>query len=224
MGGHLLYDPYGGENLNWNYRFRSVPGMQELHMKVAGTDLKVWLNGKSISRKNIKLLSKDSLGISNYSVTFPKVQKKVGIVAFSLKRKPGYQGAAVICEPIIIKTRIGLMEAGNWSETGALKYYSGGLYYRKQVSIPKLHNSSRVVLDLGDVSASCEIKVNGVDAGIMMNPPYKKDISKYVKSGDNELEVLVYSTLSNHYQTVPTPYRGDGKAGLLGPVSLNVFE
>ena len=34
----------------------------------------------------------------------------------------------------------------------------------------------------------------------------------------------VMKTLSNHYQIIPTPYRGDGVAGLLGPVSLTVWE
>ena len=59
---------------------------------------------------------------------------------------------------------------------------------------------------------------------MVMRPPYKVEIGKYVKQGDNQLEVLVYSTLSNHYQTIPTPYRGDGVAGLLGPVSLSICE
>lgn len=45
---------------------------------------------------------------------------------------------------------------------------------------------------------------------------YRLDITPFV--GDEqeiEIEVLVYSTLSNHYQTLPTPYRGDPKAGLI---------
>jgi hypothetical protein len=28
------------------------------------------------------------------------------------------------------------------------------------------------------------------------------------------------STLANHYQTIPSQYRGDPKAGLIGPVRL----
>ena len=159
-----------------------------------------------------------------YRVIFPETRKKVGLVAFSIKRKPGYQGTGVICEPVKIKTGKGLLDAGNWSETGALKYYSGGMYYRKQITIPKAETSGKVILDLGNVNASCEVKVNGKEVGILMRPPYKVEIGKYVKQGDNQLEVLVYSTLSNHYQTIPTPYRGDGVAGLLGPVSLSICE
>lgn len=78
-------------------------------------------------------------------------------------------------------------------------------------------------MDLGDVVATCEIKVNGHSAGILMSPPYKVEISHFLKEGENEIEVLVYSTLANHYQTQPTPYRGDPKAGLIGPISLLIL-
>ena len=148
-------------------------------------------------------------------------RKDAGLIAFSVRRKPGYQGTAVICEPIKIKTGKGILEAGNWSETGALKHYSGGMYYRKEVVIPSIKSNNKVILDLGEVNASCEVKVNGQDVGIVMGSLYTVDISKQVKSGKNHIEVLVYSTLSNHYQIIPTPYRGDGVAGLLGltPIS-----
>ena len=224
LGDHLLYDPHGGQHLVWNYRFKSAPGMQELEMAVMGDELQAWFDGKEIDQKNVRLLSQDPSGVCRYRVVFPEVQRKVGLFAFSVKRKPGYQGASVIVEPIRIKTDKGFLEAGNWSETGALKHYSGGMYYRKQIVLPQVTDRNKVILDLGDVNASCELKVNGEEAGIMMRPPYKKDISQYVKAGNNQLEILVYSTLSNHYQTIPTPYRGDGVAGLLGPVSLCIIE
>ncbi|WP_029906672.1 glycosyl hydrolase [Prevotella sp. 10(H)] len=224
IGNHLLYDPYGGENLQWNYRFHSVPGMEEMEMTIAGSNLKIWFNGKEINRKNIRLISSNASGISTYKVVFPNIQKEAGLVAFSINRKPGYQGAGAISEPIRIKTGKGVLEAGNWSETGALKYYSGGMYYRKKVSIPQIEKGYKIILDLGEVNASCEVKINGKDAGIVMSSPYQIDISKYAETGDNDIDILVYSTLSNHYQTIPTPYRGDAIAGLLGPVSLSVIK
>jgi hypothetical protein len=33
---------------------------------------------------------------------------------------------------------------------------------------------------------------------------------------------LVFNTLANHYQTIPTRYRGSTKSGLLGPVRLYI--
>lgn len=81
-----------------------------------------------------------------------------------------------------------------------------------------------MMLSLGDVIATCEVTVNGQSAGVLISPPYELDVTEMVKEGANEIEVLVYSTLSNHYQTIPTPYRGDPGAGLIGPVSLSVYE
>ena len=47
-----------------------------------------------------------------------------------------------------------------------------------------------------------------------------KIMKKFVKEGDNYIEILVYSTLANHYSTIPTPslYRQSYEAGLIGPV------
>jgi hypothetical protein len=51
-------------------------------------------------------------------------------------------------------------------------------------------------------------------------PPFRLDISELLRQGSNDIEVLVYSTLSNHYQEVPSAYRGEPRAGLIGPVKL----
>ena len=78
-----------------------------------------------------------------------------------------------------------------------------------------------VMLDLGDVVASAEVRVNGQFAGIKVSPPWTLDITKFVKPGANRIEVLVCNTLANHYTTVPTQYRGPTVSGLLGPVQSN---
>ena len=96
------------------------------------------------------------------------------------------------------------------------------MIYRKSISIDSTA-SRRVMLDLGSVVATCEIKVNGKVVGVRMSPPYSVDITEYIHSGENDIEVLVYSTLSNHYQTLPTPYRGEPTAGLLGPVKIEIY-
>ena len=80
-----------------------------------------------------------------------------------------------------------------------------------------------VMLNLGDVVATCEVSVNGVKVGEKMSPPYSFDITSLLKAGENRVEVLVYSTLANHYQTLPTPYRGEPKAGIIGPVKVEIY-
>ena len=77
-----------------------------------------------------------------------------------------------------------------------------------------------MVLDLGEVDATCELTVNGHFVKALISKPYSTDITEYVKPGANHIEVLVYSTLANHYRTIPTPYRGKAHAGLIGPVTV----
>ena len=57
-----------------------------------------------------------------------------------------------------------------------------------------------------------------------MHTPYVLDVSDSVVNGVNNIEILVYSTLSNHYQTVPSAYRGNPISGLLGPVKLLEYK
>ena len=97
------------------------------------------------------------------------------------------------------------------------------MYYRKTVQLPKKSQVSKMMLDLGEVVATCEVKINDESVGILIAPPYKVDISKFTCKNEIKIEVLVYSTLSNHYQTIPTPYKGDPVAGLLGPINILTY-
>ena len=96
--------------------------------------------------------------------------------------------------------------------------------YRRTFALSEAQGQGNVKLDMGRVNATCEVHVNGRKAGIRLVPPYKLDISEFVHAGVNKLEILVYGTLANHYQTIPTPahYRRPTPAGLIGPVQLVV--
>ena len=50
--------------------------------------------------------------------------------------------------------------------------------------------------------------------------PWKQNIAGYVHPGESRIEVLVYNTLANQYQTIPTRYRGSPESGLIGPVRI----
>ena len=215
---HLRYDLYGGKEKCWCYRFESVPGLTAMEFSAYGKDLKMWVDGKPVPASCI---TEDRDGeLSHFRITLPEVKEKVSTVAFSLKTTVGYQATLALCEPVTLQTAEGLMPAGDWSEIGALRFYSGGMNYVQQVNIPDNLYGRKAMLDLGDVVATCEVKVNGTSAGILLAPPFQIDITRLLKQGNNKIEILVYSTLANHYQTIPTPYRGDPKAGLIGPVNL----
>ena len=116
---------------------------------------------------------------------------------------------------------------GDWSQGSVLENYSGGAWYRKNIQLSNKQANSKVIIDLGkEVVATAEVKINGVSAGILVTAPWKLDISKLVKSGNNSVEILVYNTLSNHFKTIPTRYNTDKeqKSGLFGPVQLDFFS
>ena len=219
---HLLFDPHGGKYDTSYFRFKAAPGLKKMMFTLYSDELDVWCDGVKIAGQNMQVIHSDE-NWNQIEVSLPETKKAPCVIAFSAKARIGYQGTALLKEPVRLTTEKGLLEAGNWAESGALLHYSGGMYYRKTFSLNKV-SDKRVELDLGDVIATCEITINGKSAGILINPPYRADITPYIKEGENNVEVLVYSTLANHYQTIPTPYRGDPKAGLLGPVNLSVYN
>lgn len=222
---HLLFDPYGGKYPRWNYRFRSVPGLEKMEFAVYGKELKVYVDGNELAAGQIRLQGAETTqGVNRYQVTLPEAQARPGVIAFSLVPHPGYPATAALAEPVMLKTGTGLLSSGNWSDTGALRCYSGAMYYRTQLRLPGNLQGKKITLRLGEVIATCEVKVNGTSAGILISPPYEAEIGSYLTKEVNILEVLVYSTLANHYQTIPTPYRGEDRAGLIGPVSISVYE
>ena len=218
---HLMFDPYKGEHKIWDFRFDAVPGMERMEFAVYGELTEVAVAGKNAEIKAVGEVK--ACGINRYTVTLAECAERCEQVTFSVATQEGRQGAAAIAEPVKISTGEGLLATGDWSQVGALKYYSGGMIYRKGITLDDSVSAKRVMLDLGSVVATCEIKVNGKAAGVRMSPPYSVDITEYLHKGENEVEVLVYSTLANHYQTQPTPYRGEPTAGILGPVRIEIY-
>jgi hypothetical protein len=130
--------------------------------------------------------------------------------------------SAVFPEPVRLECGPGVAAPGDWSKAGALECYSGGAWYRKTVTLSPEQARGGITLDLGRVVATAEVRLNGQVAGIRVAPPWRVDLSKHVKPGENRIEVLVFNTLANHYRTIPTNYRGELTSGLLGPVTLEV--
>ena len=90
----------------------------------------------------------------------------------------------------------------------------------QDVYVESPQRNGRVLLQLGQVAATAEVHVNGQLVGVKVAPPWAIDISKFVKPGENRIEILVYNTLANHYGTIPTIYRGSPLSGLIGPVRI----
>jgi hypothetical protein len=77
---------------------------------------------------------------------------------------------------------------------------------------------------LGRVVSTAEVRVNRRAVGIKAASPWRWDVTEAVRPGENRIEVLVYNTLANHYQTVPSRYKGYAESGILGPATLEIVE
>ena len=187
------------------YRFVAPPGLRAMTIINARGKVQAWANGKPLT--------------GNGKLTVPKPLAKPVTVLLRIEQERGFYGGAALPEPIQLHCGRGQIDLGDWSQNDGLLSYSGGARYRKTVTIPA---ATQVMLNLGDVVASAEVRVNGRLVGVKVAPPWTLDITKSVKRGENQIEVLVCNTLANHYTTVPTRYRGQTTSGLLGPVQLEM--
>lgn len=124
----------------------------------------------------------------------------------------------------------------NHKEDG-VKYFSGTASYVKDFEVKKswIASNSSLVLDLGKVKDIAVVSVNGVEIETLWKAPYQVDISKFVKSGTNTLEIRVTNQWDNRIigdEKLPKEKKilqstsGFGvskelkESGLMGPVSL----
>jgi hypothetical protein len=125
------------------------------------------------------------------------------------------------------------------STNDSIRYYSGTAFYYNSFKIDKIDKYTKYIIDLGLVSAIAKVFVNGVEMGGAWTTPYRLDITKALKPGNNKLEIKVVSTWVNrlvgdsrlplaqretlvHYGPVSTS--GLQVSGLLGPVKIDVMK
>ncbi len=117
-----------------------------------------------------------------------------------------------------------------------VRYFSGVATYSTRFALPKgVKSGAPLWIDLGKIGDLAEVRVNGQLAGTSWFAPYRLDIAKLVKPGQNQLEVKVANLWVNRligdqqpgaekitFTAAPT-YRPDAPlrpSGLIGPVQL----
>ncbi len=128
----------------------------------------------------------------------------------------------------------------SWTERPeeGIRYYSGTAIYRKKFTIPKelLNTNAGLMLDLGDVREIAEVTLNNQALGILWTKPFRADITKAVRAGENQLEIKIVNNWPNRLigdaslpvearrtKTNITKLRSDTPlsiSGLLGPVRV----
>jgi hypothetical protein len=135
-------------------------------------------------------------------------------------------------------------------ENQGIKYFSGTATYKNSFRITKksMTPKGNVWLDLGEVLDLAEVLVNGKQVGVLWTTPFTLDISNYVHTGENQLEIKITNLWINRLtgdMTLPEgekfcrtnqPYVtkdrsawGDEtfrvqRSGLLGPVRIIYCE
>lgn len=130
-----------------------------------------------------------------------------------------------------------LDELSNLSEQSDLRDFVGEAHYETVLeSHGPIAGARRVWLDVGPAAALAEVRVNGVVCGVAWAPPWRIDIARALKQGENRLEITTPSVWRNRLvaeqglpqeesaawttataplgDTAPVPF------GLMGPVQL----
>ncbi len=120
----------------------------------------------------------------------------------------------------------------DWSLDSELRGFSGRGVYTTTFTVAR-DAGSRLILDLGNVREVAEVTVNGKHAATLLLRPYQVDVTEFVKSGENVLEIAVTNTLYNamtmrdprafHPGPVEEP-SGLMPGGLIGPVEMKLME
>lgn len=139
-------------------------------------------------------------------------------------------------KPVLFKTLTDWTLSGNDS----IKYYSGTAIYKSKVQITQLPVNKKIVLNLGQLTAMANVKINGKEVGGVWTAPWQVDITSAVKQGTNEVEISVVNNWMNRLigdQKLPAdkrptwspviPYTTQSPlqpSGLFGPVNVQAFQ
>jgi hypothetical protein len=197
--GRLAFDtrPQVARPAGW-YRFVAPPGLRALTIPTAAAP-RVWIDGREIPVTAMK---------REWTATLASPAPAPAVVAIRVAQARGEYGGAAFRDFIRLDCAAGETTLGDWSRSGVLETYSGAAWYRRTFPLSQAQTEGSITLDLGNVAASAEVRVNGHLAGVKVAPPWTLDVSEFV----------------NHYVTIPTHYRGSTVSGLLGPVTLRVRQ
>ena len=212
MKGLLPFSPYTAEQeeAEGPYRFMAPPSLEKLRFHVHGQVEKVTVDGKDAGLKQ----EGDEVTVSCTGLAEECAEVKIW-----LHPENGFAGGMVFDGIPEIVCGTGWIRAEDLSQIDALKYYSGGISYAAELMLEK-KPEKRAWIEMEDLVSSAEVSVNGVLAGTCVAPPWRVQIDGLLQEGKNQIEIRVYNTLANHYEYLPTRYKGSLRSGLIGEVRL----
>lgn len=175
--------------------FRDIGNQTPLRVSSTNENLKLSIDGNSAIIASIAKSGTYELNLSN-----GKKWKK-NIKTFSPNLNLENEWKLKFDAYYGLDSTISLAKLIDWKDIPdeKIKYYSGTATYTSNFQLPKktaLKNQS-FLLDLGTVNVVAKVIVNGQVCGISWMPPFVVDISKGIKSGNNNLEIIVANQWSN---------------------------
>jgi len=133
----------------------------------------------------------------------------------------------------------------SWSdlEEEGVKYYSGTATYSRDFTVaPELLTKGTLAyVQFEDIQEMAHVNINGNDCGIVWTPPYRVNITSWLKPGNNTITVQVVNTWNNRivgdlknpdkkqYTTTNIKYRFKAdnpllQSGLIGKATIIIIE
>jgi hypothetical protein len=200
------YSPQGvptASETRW-YRVDVPPGTTALVPPAFAEPYRLLLNGQEVKPLGLSPISFKSL-----------LQPGKNVLVIAAKKEDR------LTSPIVFVSDSTPVQLQSWTKTG-LAYFSGTAIYEKTFSLPQTFSVGRVVLDLGKVSSVAKVQINGSEAGTLIWSPYRLDITKLLKPGENRVRIWVTNTEANA-RAVGASHNILSKidlCGLEGPVSI----
>jgi len=185
------------------------PGAERAEIPVEGK-ARLWVNGAEAP-------------FDGQTAELPNPRAIGRIAVLRVEPSRGKNRGALLRGPVTYFVGTGTMALGDWTKQG-LETYSGGVRYAADVELEQLPDKP-VLLDLGEVRGTAEVRVNGRDAGVRIWSPYRLDVTPHLRAGTNRIEVTVFNPFANYLHGASlTHYIGKSqlRSGLFGPVRLLV--
>ncbi len=212
----LPFDTRDNDDTFAEFTFTTPPGLQSMEL-TAFAEPEVTVAGMKCDTE-VKATRGD--GAVTYHVVLPETALRENNATIVVAEPWGYAGGAVIDGPVKLNCGRGIYRTGDWCDNESLRTYSGGARYSTELSFPTEEIPQKLILDLGDVVSSVTVWVNGKEAGTRLAAPWHFDIAPLLHPGSNIIEIRVCNTVANIFLSSPTGYRGNTRAGLIGPVRL----
>jgi len=159
------------------------PALDIVSLDEISLSLGIWRGG------NYRIQLSDGRSVSPRAV---KVQTPVSITGPWTVKFPAGLGApdSVIMERLI-----------SWTESSSegVKYFSGTAEYHTEFTIEPsfINQNTQYYLDLGAVKDLAEITLNGGSSPVLWKPPYRANITPWLRAGQNRLSIKITNLWPN---------------------------